>query len=109
MGVTLGQFRIPPSVSSISLARHVLRISSAGKGRCACEKLKKRRQILGQPSQAQFQPQLRDGLLMTPGQHRAEAQRMRRAGQPKRFTLIVASRPGHTVARARARPLSPIQ
>jgi hypothetical protein len=46
-------------------------IGSAGKSRCACEKLKKRRQILGRPSQAQFLPQLRDGgLLMTPGQHR---------------------------------------
>ena len=32
-----------------------MRISSAGKGRCAGEKLKKRRQILGRPSQAQFQ------------------------------------------------------
>src|SRR5262249_30729694 len=32
-----------------------MRISSAGKGRCACEKLKKQRQILGRPSQAQFQ------------------------------------------------------
>ena len=34
-----------------------------------------------------IQPQLRDGsLLMTPGQHRAEAQRMRRAGRGARGT-----------------------
>jgi len=35
-----------------------MRISSAGKGRCAGEKLKRRRQILGRPSQAQFQRHL---------------------------------------------------
>ena len=68
-------------------AQHRIFGLRSGKGRCACEKLKKRCQILGRPSQAQFQPQLRDGsLLMTTGQHRAEAQRMRRAGRGARGT-----------------------
>jgi len=45
-----------------------MRFSSAGKGRWACEKLKKRRQILGRPSQAQFQRLVAPVIAtMTPG------------------------------------------
>jgi len=45
-----------------------MRFSSAGKGRWACEKLKKRRQTLGRPSQAQFQRLVAPVIAtMTPG------------------------------------------
>ena len=56
MGVTFwGNFASRTLLFHFTGAACAMRISSAGKGRCACEKLKKRRQILGRPSQAQFQ------------------------------------------------------
>jgi hypothetical protein len=59
MGITFwgnfasGTLLVPFHWRGMRYAHH-----SAGKGRCACEKLKKRRQILGRPSQAQFQRHL---------------------------------------------------